>query len=53
MGHWTSPTLTGFLIAELEELKLQPTISGEVVRQLYGILFAKLPTSEVDSQEMR
>jgi hypothetical protein len=39
------------VITELEKLKLHPAIRGEVVRQLYGILFAKFPNPEVDSQE--
>lgn len=41
------------VIAELEELKLQPTIKGEVVRQLYSILLEKLQSPEVDRQEIR
>jgi hypothetical protein len=41
------------VISELEELKRQPTVTGEVVRQLYGILFEKSPILEVDKQQMR
>ncbi|KAE9369948.1 hypothetical protein N431DRAFT_381328 [Stipitochalara longipes BDJ] len=39
---------------ELEELKRQPTVTGEVVRRLYGILFEKSPTIlEDDIQQIR
>jgi hypothetical protein len=41
------------VIDELDELKLQPVIKGEVVRQLYRILFASSPIPEDDSQEIR
>ena len=41
------------VIFELEELKLQPTIRSEGVRQLYGILFEKSPILEADQREMR
>lgn len=41
------------VIDELEELKLQPTIRREGVRQLYGILFEKSSILEFDIREMR
>jgi len=41
------------VISELEELKSQPPIRSEVVRQLYSILFEKSPILEVDEQKMR
>ena len=41
------------VVDELEELKRQQSIKGEVVRQLFGILSEKLPTEEDDKQEMR
>jgi hypothetical protein len=41
------------VISELEELKRQPTIRGERVRQLYGILSEKSTTGEANKQEMR
>jgi hypothetical protein len=41
------------VIDELEELKRQPSITGEVVRQLFGILSEKSPAEEDDKQEMR
>lgn len=41
------------VISELEELKRQPTTTGEVVRQLYVVLFEKSPILEIDKQEMR
>lgn len=40
-------------ISELKELKRQPTIRGEVVQQLYGILVEKSPILEVSKQVMR
>ena len=41
------------VIDELEELKRQQSITGEVARQLFGILSEKSPTEEDDKQEMR
>lgn len=41
------------VIDELEELKRQQSIAGEVVRQLFGILSEKSPTEEDAKQEMR
>jgi len=41
------------VIDELEELKRQQSITGEVVRQLFGILSEKSPTEENGKQEMR
>ncbi len=41
------------VISELEELKRQPIVTGEVVRQLYGILFEKSPIQENHKEQMR
>ena len=41
------------VISELEEMKLQPIISGEVVRQLYRILSENPPIHEDYKEEMR
>lgn len=41
------------VISELEEMKRQPIISGEVVRQLYGILSEKSPTQGDGKERMR
>ena len=41
------------VIDELQELKSQQLITGEVTRQLFGILSEKSPTEEDDKQEMR
>jgi hypothetical protein len=42
-----------YVINELEELKRQQIITGEVARQLFGILFIESPTEEDHKQEMR
>lgn len=41
------------VIDELEELKRQRITTGEVARQLFGILSEKPPTREGDKQQMR
>lgn len=41
------------VLNELEDLKLQPSVKGEVIRHLYGILFVKLPAQEDKSQKIR
>jgi hypothetical protein len=41
------------VIDELEELKCQQIITGEMARQLFGILSENSPTEEHDKQEMR
>jgi hypothetical protein len=41
------------VIHELKELKRQQSITGEVVRQLLGILSDKSPTGEIGKQSMR
>jgi hypothetical protein len=41
------------VIDELEELKRQQITTGEVARQLFGILSEKSPTREGDKEQMR
>jgi hypothetical protein len=42
-----------YVLNELEELKHHQIITGEVARQLFGILFEKSPTEEDGKQEIR
>ena len=41
------------VISELEELKSQPAVTGEIVRRLYGIILDKSPVQEYEKQIMR